>query len=258
MKRFVLLLVFVALCLSVLATPAFAKGTSPHQQPYRPDTAAQFVWGPWWWEYSGPPGTAADTVSWWWVEAPPPPSPPPEEPNPFWDEYCNPVDNDRPILKFAITLGVGRGLIRHIPNIILLNVDITGVAGAAEGYSAHYGPDEIKAYWTRPYVWDQFWVGWWDWAFPSEEDPWVPGPFNPRIGAVIYGTHLQFPLFPSETSEGDPAPPPSPGTYHVVCSVRQALPWNEMLYWGDPSLPTHAPPVAEWTEDDVFDIVVVD
>ena len=74
----------------------------------------------------------------------------------------------------------------------------------------------------------------------------------------IYGTHLQFPLFPTRTPEGKPATPPKAGTYHVVSNARQALPWNEMLYWGDPSLPTHAPPVAEWTEDDVFDIVVVD
>ena len=255
MKRFVLLLVFVALCLSVLATPAFAKGTSPHQQPYRPDTAAQFVWGPWWWEYSGPPGTAADTVSWWWVEAPPPPPPPPEEPNPFWDEYCNPVDNDRPILKFAITLGVGRGLIEHIPNILLFTYDITGVDGQATGYSAQYGSDEVKPYWTRPYVWDDFWMGLWDQMYGPG---WVPGPFNPSIGARIYGTHLQFPLFPLTDENGDPAPPPSPGTYHVVVSARQALPWNEMLYWGDPrSLPTHSP-TGSWSEDYAFDMVVVD
>jgi hypothetical protein len=247
MKRFVLLLLCVALCLCVLAAPAFAKRSSPHQRPYRPDTAAQYVWGQWWWEYSGATGTAAD-VSWWWCE-----TPPPDDPDPFWDEYYRPVSNDRPILKTEFTLGVGYGLIRHIPNIILATYDVTGVDGEAAGYSAHYSAAEVKAYWTRPYVWDEFWTGWWDALFV---DGWVPGPFNPKIGAAIYGTYLKFPLFPEETPEGDPAEPPKPGVYHVAMSYRQALPWNEMLYWGDPSLPTHAPPGAEWAEE--FDMVVVD
>jgi hypothetical protein len=240
MKRFTLLLICIAICVCALATPAYAKKASPLQQPYRPKTDVQYVYGPWWWEYSGSTGTAAD-VSWWWVE-----TPPPNDPDPFWDEYYRPVSNDRPIVKFAITLGVGYGLIRHIPNIILVTLDVTGVDGEAVGYTEHYSPDEVKAYWTRPYVWDQFWTGWWDGFYM---DGWVPGPFNPRIGAAIYGTHLQFPLFP-------PDEPPRAGTYHVVFSARQALPWNEMLYWGDPSLPTHTPPGAEWTEE--FDMVVVD
>ncbi len=110
MKRFVLLLVCATVCVCLLAAPAFAKGTSPLKQPYRPDTDAQYVWGQWWWEYSGSPGTAYDTVSWWWCE-----TPPPDDPDPFWVEYYRPVDNDRPILKFAITLGVGRGLIEAHP-----------------------------------------------------------------------------------------------------------------------------------------------
>ena len=235
MKRFVLLLICGMVCVCLLAAPAVAK--SPLDEPYRPATDAQYSWGGWWWEYSG------DDLAWWLYD-------------PAWSEdpFYKPVSNDRPILHFAITLGVNRGLLEHFPNIMLFEFDVTGVGGAAAGYSAQYGPDEVKAYWTRPYVWDEFWVGWWYFQFGED---FVPSPFNPSIGAKIYGTHLQFPLFPLETPEGDPAAPPSPGTYHVKCSVRQVLPWNEMLYWDDLSLPTHTP-AGSGDQDYEFDMVVAD
>lgn len=248
MKRFVLLLIVAAVFVCLLAVPAAGARSSANRQPYRPDTTAQYVWGPWWFEYSGATGTAAD-LSWWWNQ-----TPPPDDPDPFYDEYYRPLSNDRPMLDYAITLGVGRGLLEHIPNILLFKLDVTGVAGPATGYSAHYGARQIKAHWSRPYVWDEFWMGFWDQMFGPG---WVPGPFNPRIGAAIYGIHLQFPLFPLTTPEGDTAEPPSPGTYHVVVSVKQALPWNEMLYYGDPSLPTHAPS-GSWGEAYWFDMDVAD
>jgi hypothetical protein len=244
MKRFALLVICVTVCVGLLAAPAVAS--SPLDQPYRPATDAQYSWGGFWWEYSGTGGTVEESLSMWTYD-----------PALSEDPFYKPVSNDRPILHCGITLGVGRGLLEHFPNILRFSFDIAGVEGEAEGYSAHYGPRETKAHWTRPFVWDEFWVKWFTYMFMYGEEDWVPSPFNPSIGAKIYGTLLQFPLFPLEGPDGEAAEPPRPGTYHVAVSVRQALPWNEMLYGGDPSLPTHAP-AGSYIEDYEFDMVVAD
>ena len=246
MKRFLLLLTVAAVFVCLLAVPAADAKSKADRQPYRPDTNAQYSWGGWWWEYSGESGTVEERFPVWTYD-----------PALWEDPFYKPVSNDRPILHVAVTLGVGRGLIEHFPNILRFSFDINGVDGPATGYSAHYGPRETKAHWTRPYVWDEFWVKWFTYMLMYGEEDWVPSPFNPSIGARIYGTLLQFPLFPLEGPDGKAAKPPKPGTYHVAVSVRQALPWNEMLYWGDPSLPTHTP-AGSFIEDYEFDMVVAD
>jgi hypothetical protein len=225
MKRFVLLLICTTVCLCLLATPAFAKKRVT-QQTYRPPVDAQFMWGPWWWEYSGVTGTIAD-VSWHQAD-----------PSDTF-EYAA-VSKSDPILLFAISLGVGYGEVNHVPNILNLAVDVR----APDGVVTSISPEEVRAHWKGPYVWDQFWIDWWDSWFM---DGWVPEPFNPNMGTVIYGMMLELPLDDIITTTG---------TYHVDCSWVNALPRNDKFYFGDPSRPVRTPP-GGWVVNEDFNMEVV-
>ena len=60
--------------------------------------------------------------------------------------------------------------------------------------------------------------------------PWEPEPFNPRIGAGVYGNNLMLPLGPFT----------EPGHYYVTHTWKTARPVTEKLYFGDPARPVHS------------------
>ena len=156
----------------------------------------------------GATGTYSD-VSWWQAH--------PADPTSYV-----PVSKNRPVLLFGMWIEGRYGYVVNAPNIVLFTVDVTG----PEGFSQHFSPQQAKACWTGPYVWDGFWSAFFNDAWATDI---VFVPFNPRIGAGVYGNNLQLPLGPFVTS----------GTYHVEVTWVQARPSNEMLDFGDPALPRH-------------------
>jgi hypothetical protein len=108
------------------------------------------------------------------------------------------------------------------PKTVLFTYDVEGPSG----HSRHYGPDQVKASWSGPHVCDEWWSLFFQDAWQTD---WTAQPFNPRIGAGVYGNSVLLPLGPFEDT----------GKYAVTESWWTAKPTTDMLYCGDPALPVH-------------------
>ena len=231
MKRFVLLFTVAAVFVCLLAAPVAAAEKQANRQTYRPPVGTATVWDGWWFEYS----PAGDTGTWWMCNDPTwPGSEPP------WPDY-KPVSKDQPIVHFGMWIGVGYGFMQRVPDTVLMTVDVWGPYDPAvppdpEGPNdpamlfQHFSAQQVKQYWTGPYVWDDFWTRFYYGCWILEGDPWTPEPFNPRIGAEVYGNNLMLPLGPFA----------EPGRYHVEHTWWTAKPITEKIYYGEPARPVHS------------------
>ena len=105
------------------------------------------MWGPWWFEYSGDTGTFADVA---WHQA---------DPNdPEIADWYKAVAIDDDLYVFSVWGGVNYGYVRNVPKYLPHTVGVTDPAGDY----VEYGPSETAKYWTGPYLYDQFWVDWWN------------------------------------------------------------------------------------------------
>lgn len=100
----------------------------------------------------------------------------------------------------------------NVPNSLLVTVDVTGPGGFAQ----HFGTSEAKAYWSGPYVADQFWADFWldNYGFTGR---------NKDLGALLYGQDLMLPIGPF----------PAEGRYDVHVSWVSGRPLNELVWHGD-------------------------
>ena len=227
MKRFALLLVCAAVCLGVLAAPALA---GKKVQTYRPPTDTPIVWDAWWWEYSPSTGEFADEATFYQAFDPD---------DPDFKDWFRAVPKDGKVKLMAMWIGVGYGFMSNAPKNVLFTYDVTG----PNGYSKNYGPATVKAHWTGPYVWDKWWNDFYQWFWMTD---WTPTPFNPAIGAGVYGNNVMLPVGPF----------PEAGKYTVTESWWTARPVNEMLYLGDPARPTHTAAGGQGWLDYSFDMYV--
>jgi hypothetical protein len=204
MKRFVLLLVCAAVFVCLLAAPAADAKKKANRQTYRPPVDATMMWGPWWFEYSGDTGTFSD-VSWHQAGDPNDPD--------FSDLYKSvPIENDTYL--WSQWAGVNYGFMRNVPNSLLFTVDISG----PEGFEQHISPDEAKAYWTGPHIWDQFWADFWYDSYGFNLEP------NKDLGALFYDQNLMLPIGPF----------PIAGRYEVHVLLVTVRPLNELIWHGVP------------------------
>ena len=213
MKRFVFLFLCVAIVVLLLAAPAFAGKKAPTLRP--PENAAT-VWDGWWFEASG-----GDAGTWWMCNDPSWPGgewPP-------WPDY-KPVSKDQPIYHFAMWLGVDYGYVLNTPKTVSMTVDVYGPDDPDKLFQ-HFTAAQVRAYWTGPYVWDDFWTRFYQDCWHTD---FVPTPFNPRIGAGVYGNNLMLPLGPFE----------EPGHYYVTHTWQTVRPVTEKIYFGDNSRPVHS------------------
>lgn len=212
MRRFVFLGLCVAIVVCLPATPALAGKKAPTLR--LPQDAAT-VWDGWWFEASG-----GDGGTWWMCNDPTWPGG-----EPPWPDY-KPVSKDQPIYHFAMWIGVGYGYALNTPKTVSMTVDVYGPDDPDKLFQ-HFSARQVSAYWTGPYVWDAFWTRFWEGMWI---DPWEPEPFNPRIGAGVYGNNLMLPLGPFA----------EPGHYYVTHTWKTARPVTEKLYFGDPARPVHS------------------
>jgi len=218
MKRFVFLFLCVAIVVCLLTAPALAGKKAPTLR--LPENAAT-VWDGWWFEASG-----GDAGTWWMCNDPTWPGG-----EPPWPDY-KPVSREQPIYHFAMWVGVGYGYALNTPKTVSMTVDVYGPDDPDKLYQ-HFSAKQVRAYWTGPYVWDAFWTGFWEGMWI---DPWEPAPFNPRIGAGVYGNNLMLPLGPFE----------KPGHYYVTHTWKTLRPVTEKLYFGDPARPVHSAAGAQY------------
>ena len=211
MKRFVLLLVCTAVFVCLLAAPVADAKKKANRQTYRPPVNASMVWGPMWFEYSGATRTFADVT---WYQA----SDPVDPEYPDWAAIYEPVPIENDTYFWSQWAGVNYGFMRNVPNSLSVTVDITG----PEGFEQHFSPDEAKAYWSGPHLWDQFWA---DFFYDSWGEVVEP---NKDLGALLYDQNLMLPIGPF----------PVAGRYDVHVSWVSVRPLNELIWHG---VPRHTP-----------------
>jgi len=245
MKRFVLLLICVTVCAGLLAAPAFAGKKA---QTLRPPANAATVWDGWWFDYS-PSGA---TGTWWMCN-----DPTWEGGQPPWPDY-KPVSMHQPVIHFGMWIGVGYGFMKNIPDTLLMTVDVWGPydpdippdpvsPNDPDMLFQHFSAQQVRQFWTGPYVWDDFWTRFYYGCWILEGDSWTPEPFNPRISAGVYGNNLMLPMGPFT----------KPGRYHVEHTWWNARPMTEKIYQGEPARPIHSAAGAQ-SGTFPFDMYVID
>ncbi len=227
MKKVLLVAALAAACLLLLAAPAFGGRKT---EPLRPPEGSAVVWDGWWFEYT----SAEDTGTWWMCNDPTWPGG-----DPVFPDY-KPVSLDQPIIHFGMWIGVDYGFMKNVPDTVLMTVDVWGpydpdvppdpdAPNDPDMLFQQFSTEEVKQSWTGPYLWDDFWTGFYYGCWILEGDAWTPEPFNPRIGAGVYGNNIMLPLGPFT----------QPGRYHVEHSWWTARPTTERLYMGEPARPIH-------------------
>jgi hypothetical protein len=212
MKRLMLVLVLIAALLGVLAAPASAA----NPQTLRPPVDTPMFWyGGWYWDYSPVSGDPDEDVTWWQAYDPV------FNPDPEQDVslFYRPVSKDDGFVVFGLMNGVNYGTMRNMPKLFPCTVDVWGPDDPTLLWR-HFSPAEVEHYWTGPYLWDEWWS-----AFIGPN-----APFNPKMGAGVYGNALQLPVGPFTTT----------GTYHVDVNYDQPRPFNDLSAtseWG----PSHYP-----------------
>jgi hypothetical protein len=230
MKRFVLLLICTAVFVCLLAAPAAdAKRKAANRQTYRPpvDTAVLFGPGSWFTYSGGATGTPADMT---WYQAVDPEG---DDEPPWADPYAAIPANEEVYFVWVWTAGVGYGYMLNTPNRYLFAMDITGPGG----FEQHFRPGgadpdldegdaviDSKAFWTRPYLWDEFWAEVGNWFGFGTLEP-------PAIGALLYGQHQMLPVGPFEAA----------GKYDVHLWWWTGLPLNELIWKAPRGGPYHEP-----------------
>lgn len=209
MRRFLLMLVCVTVLVCLLAAPAFAASGF---QTYRPPVGSSVFWASWWYEYSPSTGSYWDEVS----------------SHQAYDrhdkQWFEAVPLGRPILISWLGYDVNYGTVSRAPDMLAFTVDVTG----PDGYRRYYGSAEAKAHWAGAFVWDWWWntlAADWGVADPAN----LPEPFNPSIGAGVYGNTLMLPLDPL----------PEAGKYTVTVSFSKTAPSMSLLGWE--AKPAHLP-----------------
>ena len=196
MKRLMLVFVLAAALLGLLAAPALAA----NPQSLRPPVATPMFWyGGWYWEYSPVDGDPLQDVSWWQA----------------YDsldlESYKPVSKNDGFVVFGLMAGVNYGTMKNMPKIFPCTVDVWGPDDPTHLWR-HFSPAVVARSWTGPYLWDEWWS-----AFLAPN-----APFNPKIGAGVYGNALQLPVGPFTDT----------GTYHVDVSYDQPRPLTDLSYAG--------------------------
>jgi len=208
-KRVLLILVCATACFLLLVTPALAGKSG---QTLRPEADAAINWDGWWFQFVPSTGSYWDEVTWRQAY------------DPLDPVSYQAVPAGRPVYLMAMWIGVNYGYMHNAPKNVLFTYDVT----APDGVVTHYGPDDVRASWTGPYVWDEWWNTFLQDAWQTD---WTPLPFNPRIGAGVYGNNVMLSIGPFDEK----------GMYTVTESWWTGRPVNEMLYVGEPARPTHSP-----------------
>ena len=207
MKRLLVTFLFTVALLGLLASPSVAGKRVP---TVRPPVGVPIIWalsGGWWYEYSGVTGTIDDVVAQQAAEL--------TGPDRRW---FVPIPVNTPIFTSYGWVGVDYGAVSNCANQIDTTVVITGPGG----FSRTLSPEQVKPFWTGPFLYDQYWT---DAGGPP------PAPFNPEIGAATYRNELYLPLgsFPTE------------GWYRFAIVLEQVLPINDLCAYGEWG-PTHFAP----------------
>jgi hypothetical protein len=243
MKRFVLLLVCAAVLVCLLAAPAAdAKRRAANRQTYRPpvDTAVLFGPGSWFTYSGGASGTTADMI---WYQAADPEG---DDDPPWQDPYAPIPQHEKVYFTWVWTAGVNYGFMLNTPNRYLFAMDITGPGD----FEQHFRPggvdtdvdgdgdvevvidSKVKAYWTGPYLWDEFWAELGGWFGFGTLEP-------PAIGALLYGQHQMLPIGEFEEA----------GRYDVHLWMWTERPASELLWKPPHGGPLHSPPYPEPAEE---------
>lgn len=221
MKRLPLVLVLAITLTGLLAAPALATQPAPDFR-LQEQTAYIFAYGDGSW-FEVKDATDPSTFVVHWV---------------FYDdttgEFVAPADpvpaNYDIVMQVSIKL-IPRGQVQTLPNKFLISLSIPE-AGVNLSY------EQSKAYWTGPYLWDQYWVD-------ATGIP-ILG-FNPNIGAQPYANRWLPPLTGDKgiaTMNLTTDKKLAQGIYHVNYTESVVQPFTdlELMYddQGDP-LPTQKP-----------------
>lgn len=209
MKRLLIAFLFTVALLGLLAAPAVA---GKHVPTVRPPVGVPIIWaldGGWWYEYSGVTGTIDDVIA---QQA--------SERTGRDRRWFVPVPANTLIRASCGWVGIDYGAVSNCANQIDTTVVITGPGG----FSRTFTPEQVKPYWTGPFLYDQYWT---DAGGPP------PAPFNPAIGAAAYRNELFLPLGSFPTA----------GWYLFSMTVEQVLPVNDLTAYGEWG-PTHFAPGA--------------
>jgi hypothetical protein len=226
MKKVLLVAALAIACLCLSVAPALAA----NPETLRPPEGAATVWDGWWFEYLGD-----DAGTWWMCN-----DPTWQGGQPPWPDY-KAVSLGQPIIHFGMWIGVGYGYMKNIPDTVLMTVDVWGpydpdvppdpaAPNDPDMLFQQFSAEEVKQFWTGPYEWDDFWSRFYYGCWILEGDLWTPEPFNPRIGAGVYGNNIMLPLGPFT----------EPGRYHVEHTWWTARPMTEKIYQGEPARPIHS------------------
>ena len=236
MKRLVLLLVCTAVLVCLLAAPAADAKRRANRRTCRLPVDTIVMTGPGsWFTYSGATGTAADMT---WYQCVDPEG---DDVPPWQDPYAPIPRYEEVYFWWMWTMGVNYGYMLNTPNRYLFAMDITG----PDGFEQHFRPggvdpnldedDEVidsKAFWTGPYLWDEFWAELGGWFGFGTLEP-------PAIGALLYGQHQMQPIGPFEEA----------GRYDVHVWWWTDRPANELLWKPPHGGPPHSPPYPEPSEE---------
>jgi hypothetical protein len=221
MKRFLLVFLLAAALLGLLAAPAFAE--APWAPTFRlpVNTAYVFTYlGGSWFSATGDPSAPTLVAHWTTFDD-----------NDNIVKPADPIPANYDICMQLSWKGLDYGLIQKLPTDYLLTLSIPQLG-------VDLSRDAAKAYWTGPYLWDQYWVD-------ATGIP-ILG-FNPNIGAQPYANRWLPPLTGDKgiaTMNLTTDKKLAQGIYHVNYSesVVQSFTNLELMYddQGDP-LPTQKP-----------------
>ena len=202
MKRLLVLTVLAALCLGLLASPAFAaKGTDHYRLPEGVPLLPAFGGG-WWSEYEEATGDPNLDLAWWQAVAMPPTG------DADMDAAWKPIPKGSTPLATFGWINTSYGQAQNAPHVLDITVDVTGPGD----FSQHFSPDEVATMWTGAHVLDEWWQGFAGWDYPL---------FNPNIMA---GTYINRPLIPV-------GPLTAEGWYHFSINIDQVLPFVDHLFY---------------------------
>ena len=202
MKRLVLLALLAALCLGLLATPAFAAKKTDHYRPPEGVPMLAIFGGGWWWDYHEATGDPNLDLAGWQASAMPPTG------DADLDGAWKPLPLGSVVYATYGWINTTYGQTNDLPRALAITVDVAG----PEGFSQHFSPAEVQTMWTGAYEFDEWW------------QTFAGGPavlFNPKIMAGAYINRPMVPLGPFQDS----------GWYHISISQDQVLPIIDHFFY---------------------------
>jgi hypothetical protein len=226
MKRFLLVFLLAAALLGLLAAPAFAE--APWAPTFRlpVNTAYVFTYlGGSWFSATGDPSAPTLVAHWTTFDD-----------NDNIVKPADPIPANYDICMQLSWKGLDYGLIQKLPTDYLLTLSIPQL-------DVDLSRDAAKAYWTGPYLWDQYWVD------ATGGNPIVG--FNEHLGTMGYANRWLLPL--GKLPRGAYTVAYTEYWRHLYTGLEQSYTYDPVTDdWYPMTTPYHVPPSTEQPEPYVF------